>query len=736
MSKTTWIYVSDMSSHGAKIWNPDTNEIRTITAGHVRERAPIGMRRGLLEEHGGQYTELGAYAPYSDALHAELEEAYRDRNGWMLDYPHYQLGMDEHVAEARALRANLEGRMAKHPFDFQITGLDRRYLMYCSDGDKNSQKRFVGLSTRYGQDTPYRRDGSLRRRYEPIWSSDLRDKGVPFPHELDPEGDKNIPVLYHGPAYALRFLLDGQIPAFNHCFVYVTPDGDFIGSDWCQRHDFTSYGGGGINLQMGIYDVDVWITTSCVQHAIKQGCFKPKHTSYQTVDVRTLLKGKSLVTVPTFDEAMTIAADKLAKKCEDPLQSQIAALMTAHPEWSTDALVERLVETLDVARTQNDAASLHGLPFYVRKKQVPEERHAALATLQVTDSTFAFTAAPRGTCAVTEGSQVCLRHTPTAASDPETSSTDSADLTEVHEHFYVSLLAFNYRKLRWVLWHRVEAERQRRAPAVDEAPGPITAESIRLADEAFQRAQTLTTYRMNADRLAQALRMGLDLVPIEREFSGTKGSFGRARFYPRETGAVEMEWLTGLYSHPEKIAVYEQVLDEDLGERTYRRLEYLRPKAAWATVQERSAAWHAMEWWFHQRHLEQAQREADTTSATSAISAPSAPSAALAEAMTTADASTSASTSASTTPSAPPQAFEHGGLPYVATVLDTTARRVRLQSPITGDDTIVQRAANGHVYQVLPDGTRIALETSAFRDAAVHVFKVILTGATPALAEV
>jgi hypothetical protein len=84
----------------------------------------------------------------------------------------------------------------------------------------------------------------------------------------------------------------------------VTPEGEFICSDWCQRHDYTSYGKG-INLQLGIYSFAGWVTGPCIQRAIEQREFKQVAKT-----TRTTIRNTKATLVPTLAEAMTLVENR------------------------------------------------------------------------------------------------------------------------------------------------------------------------------------------------------------------------------------------------------------------------------------------------------------------------------------------------------------------------------------------------------------------------------------------
>jgi hypothetical protein len=333
-----WIYLTDMAPQ-ATVMNLDTGELRQVMSSSVKDKAPAGLRRYLLEENsGGVFRETGEVLPLSLELLDDMEDAYRAPNSWNYDWPHLQIEQEADADASRAalIHERLTRTMADHPYEFVITGLQRRYLMYFSDGNYNSQRRFERLIPSPIQ-PPYRRSGGLRRKYDWIWNSVMRDAGVPFPNDQKSLiGDSLRPCLYTGPAWVVRFTLDGRDVLMDRCRVYVDDDANFICSDWCQRHDYSSYNDG-INLQQGIYTFDGWVTGPCVLKNTENG-WKPKNVTFKRDAVRELMK-KAPPVVPQFDE--TFAKASAAVKKYSKAHTPVVPTVDAGPITS-DALAEAL----------------------------------------------------------------------------------------------------------------------------------------------------------------------------------------------------------------------------------------------------------------------------------------------------------------------------------------------------------------------------------------------------------
>lgn len=373
---TTWMYLTDMAPR-AMIVNLDTGELRQIMSSAVEDRAPSGLRRYTLEElEGGVLRETGKQVPLSDRVFDDLNEFYRPPNSWNYDWPHLAV---ERQVEANDAMANhvfsrLHGMMSQHPYDFQITGMQRRYLMYFSDGDYRSQKRFERLIPAPAHASPFRLDGSLQRRYEIMYNNNMRDAKVPIPEDAKSYYGDLRPCLYLGAAWVVRFRVDGQDVLTDRCRVYVDDDANFICSDWCQRHDFTSYSNG-INLQTGIYTFDTWVTGPCLIRGLENGGFQPRHVQVKRTTVRDLLK-RAPAAVPDFDTALAKASAAVSKYSK-PLAPKVEAgpitadvMAEAMVEWAR-ILAEKAPSAPATPDPVRGAPTIHRVPSY--ESDVPGE---------------------------------------------------------------------------------------------------------------------------------------------------------------------------------------------------------------------------------------------------------------------------------------------------------------------------------------------------------------------------
>ena len=351
----TWMYLNDMAPQ-AHILNLESGEIRTIMSSAVKDRAPAGLRRYLLEElSGGTYRETGYVVPMTAEVHDDLVDFYHAPNSWNYDWPHLQIEQDEGRREQIVSR--LSTMMQGHPYDFQVTGIQRRYLMYYSDGSIETQQRFE----RYIPNPkafPYRHDGSLRRKYTSIYNNIMRDAGVPYKPLPEFMGQSCRPCLYLGPAWVVRFTLDGHDPLLERCRVYVDDEANFICSDWCQRHDYSSYNNG-INLQTGIYSFDGWVTGPCVIRNIDQG-WRPKSVTVQRSAVRELLK-TAPPPVPEFNGLLIKAKAMVAKANPNPNPAAHTLAPAAGP-ITADAMAEALAAAEQIWQAKQAAATTDTVP--------------------------------------------------------------------------------------------------------------------------------------------------------------------------------------------------------------------------------------------------------------------------------------------------------------------------------------------------------------------------------------
>ncbi len=350
-----WVYLTDLAPQ-ATIKHLTTGETRAIMSNAVKDRAPSGLRRTVIEEvDGGMFRETDEIIPLTTELAEEIEEYYRAPNSWHYDWPHLPTESEDTPEARQRLTDIITAQLGEVPFEFKITAMQRRWLFYYSDGGMESQKRF----DRYiptPNNSPFNRLWELRPRYGMYYNSIMRDAKVPFPKDKVGNWGNMRACLYAGPAWTLRFQIDGQDPLLERCRVFVMDDGTFIGSDWCQRHDFSSYNGGGINLQMGIYNLSGWIMGPCLTYNQQNGGIKLKSTTYKVEKVRELMKKQPVIFVPKFEDSFA-KAQQLIKQYAPKVveQAAVAATVDAGPITKdiiteADAAYQKALEQILVKR--------------------------------------------------------------------------------------------------------------------------------------------------------------------------------------------------------------------------------------------------------------------------------------------------------------------------------------------------------------------------------------------------
>lgn len=153
----------------------------------------------------GSFTSKEEYLRWLPALRA----GWHFHNQWCVDLP------TESVAyladQAEETLKNLNNQL-RNLHGVSIYSISPRHLRYYSDGDMKSQR-----SGEYGLRSAYFPSGGMR------------------------------PLLYDAPAWVVGLRIGSRMVPGR---VFVTPEGRFIGSDWCQREADKN---GGIDLHTGQY---------------------------------------------------------------------------------------------------------------------------------------------------------------------------------------------------------------------------------------------------------------------------------------------------------------------------------------------------------------------------------------------------------------------------------------------------------------------------------------------------
>lgn len=200
----------------------------------------VGLRRQIVTALDGavRTKQQLQFAPWTPTLVRLARDFYRPLTGWNYDFPNPKTEDAASPQDVARIIERLREQVKILPMDIQIVGVQRRYLLYYSDGNKQSQARYLRLAPKPGRDSPFGDDWALRESYRQ-------------------DTDHGTPLLYDGPAWTVRFTVDGVDP-IPDCRVYVDDDGRFICSDWCQRTGYTTYGNG-IDLQVQGYTLGSWI---------------------------------------------------------------------------------------------------------------------------------------------------------------------------------------------------------------------------------------------------------------------------------------------------------------------------------------------------------------------------------------------------------------------------------------------------------------------------------------------
>lgn len=291
-----FMYMTDLRGHPV-FADPETYKV--VVPRYTEIVGTSGLRRQILERDGDRLVETFEQAPLTPELAGRLRVHNANHNSWNYDWPHLQTELRGEGEMRERMRARLERELQGVPLDIKIVGLQRRYLLYYSDGSYTTQGRYLRVVPQPGT-YPFDANGELLSVYTNGPTIDqIKSKKV--------TNAVGRPLLYAGPAWAVRFEVEGQQPAFGMTRVYVRDDGSFICSDWCQRDptraDTTIHQqyGKGIDLLSGkSYTIGSWIMGPCLTRATAQGVYKPKGK----VEVVAIGKLPPMVKVPTLEEAL------------------------------------------------------------------------------------------------------------------------------------------------------------------------------------------------------------------------------------------------------------------------------------------------------------------------------------------------------------------------------------------------------------------------------------------------
>lgn len=669
-----WIYLQDMASQ-AVICNLTTLKLQTIYATHVEGGAKIGLRGFILEAVGnGQFRETGEQQfPLDEEIFDLMLGNYKAHNSWNYDYPNWSVDQSFPAEQLAAVKARLVKDMSTSGMKFDCV-LQPRSLLYFTDGNYESQQRFEALIPR-PNGLPYLRDGSLRRRYRGTWSSQDRDQGVPFPKAYQSEVGNLTPVLYKGQALVCRFTLDDQVIAFEGCRVYLTPEGDFICSDWCQRHDFSSYQSGGINLQMGIYDFKSWVLGPCVSRATQQRVFKPSTGAIKVEQVRELLKRAPLVKVPTFEEAVTAAKAQLAKTSPVPvtepgteLRPLVARIAALHPGADHEVIKQAIETEIDAQLVAQQVTDSNGTPILAAKTEI----YSGAAQLEAVGGHWRLVLQP-GTCGsgLPKG-KVCVKD----------------GNGKVHNHISFSAVLIDYAALTPILARLIDEVTYVPPMAVD--VGPITADVLaeakaKLAERAEDRlALERTQLLLDNVKKAQGLTVEVnpDLLPSVQPLVATydSGYSGEAVVKRLTDDIVTVSWNSGPFADtPLKYAV------RDNGAVLSTVKNPLKGNPEYAEAKAESPLAGVVNWYFDSFLPTQQQAQAQALAGAQSVHA--------------------------------------NGDSFRCYPVVGGATIVKVVGGAVSESVTVRQKANGHIYQILDTGKTALLENGSLKDAATKFLK-------------
>lgn len=675
--KSLWVYLKDMHNQAA-IRNLETGQITNVYPANVADGAPIGLRGYLLEAtQEGFYRETGEQIlEYEEELFDELIAYYSQANNWIYDWPNYALDATADLTRSAELRERLTASMLKHQLPFEIIGLQERSLLYFTDGDHTSQKAFVTVKPK-PTGNPYLRSGKYRSRYHKVqWSSQDRDNGVPYP---EVPGVDMTPCLYDGRAWVVRFRLDGQIPAFSHCRIYVKEDGTFIASDWCQRHDFSSYHKGGINLQMGIYTFDSWIMGPCLQRAIQSSQFKGKTGKIQVEHVRDLAAKSPLIKRQTLEEALSDATKKVKlaasaeKGATQPIQDVVRDLLVAKPTLTDQQIINGFKKAvgLTLENKAGDGTKLAGVPVLVKGLDMyfpPGTKAEDYLTTPFPDGTkrYRFVLSPGACGATLQPGKACIR--PDAASG-------------VHVHPYFAQLTVDDEGLTALLVKALADVREASKPVV--AVPPITGDAMKEALQVLQQQQEKALEDERARLLGTIADIDPNILPSVAPLLTTYDTpFGVAQIKRQSTDVVQVTWVSGAFEGLAPAFVRYDSNDES-AELT-RKLAKVADESAWEDCPAGTPIGDAVRWYF--KIFLEGQHTAQGKALEKAVEV-----------------------------NLHDESFRCYPVVGGATICKVVDGAV-IQA------ATVRKQANGHIYEVLDTGKTTSMEPSTLKDAASFYF--------------
>jgi len=302
-----WMYLSDRTGHACLV-NLESGAV--LSTREVNVTGNCGMRRQRIRWRGhNTFEELPEFVRLDTKVVALLRKHDFAVNSWNVDPMHAPTEQQsDDPAWQEETHARIMDTLQLLPYTAKLQGIQLRHLLYYSDGDYDTQQRYLSVCPQPNYGEIWDKNWELN---SVIANAPTQDEVIDWDREEDGDSDNPLatgekqllgqPLLWNGPAIMIRLLLDDQQAAFGGCRIYLDPtDLRVISSDWCQRAGRDMYSQG-IDLQVREYDLPTWLISSCVPRAMAEGAFKPKTSKIKVVQLAKIKKAKP---VPSLAEAL------------------------------------------------------------------------------------------------------------------------------------------------------------------------------------------------------------------------------------------------------------------------------------------------------------------------------------------------------------------------------------------------------------------------------------------------
>lgn len=311
----------------------------------VKETKP-GYQQALVTL--GEYAPIDTLYPDRETLAAKIDAAVRGEDEGSGTHYAWSHVATESLGDDEAIRAKflekLMPQLDATQFKVELLGFRRRHLLFFGMGDWTGQTIYQTIAPVPINDSPYDGLGRLSARYRNHFTPEVMeqwkasgDRKAPWPTAWRNNVGRVMPLLYKGPAWVVRFLLDDQDPMGTNR-MWVTDQAEFISSDWCQRHNWSTYNRG-IDYQAREFDIPTWLTVGLAKRQMKYKVFKPKHpiTHFQVKDLAVAKPVPPIVAIlreAFFQERFLGKYDmaEVGGYLIDPLRFRIQ--LTTERDWS------------------------------------------------------------------------------------------------------------------------------------------------------------------------------------------------------------------------------------------------------------------------------------------------------------------------------------------------------------------------------------------------------------------